>query len=232
MNVKSEVGEWFHTRPNWQQEAADRILKKGVISSIDIDELTSLAKTEEGQKCTNFHKFESLGVLVSSGADLQLKAISGIEGIDNLSPRKPLFLGKNNITVVYGNNGSGKSGYTRILKKICGKSHATELKPNVFGTPPGKQCCKLEYEIAGEKIDVNWSVKDEPIKDLCNIDIFDTTSGELYLVKENEASYTPAVLGLFDKLIKICDSVRDRFKSALLNLPSKLPEIPPEYGQT
>ncbi|MCD4720915.1 MAG: AAA family ATPase [Desulfobacula sp.] len=232
MNIKSEVGEWFHTRPNWQQEAADRILKKGSLSSIDIDELTDLAKTDKGQEKTDFHKFNGLGTSASGSADLQLKAISEIEGIDNLSPRKPHTLGKNNITVVYGNNGSGKSGYTRILKKVCGKSHAVELKSNVFGAPPDKQCCKIEYEFAGKTIDVTWSAKDDPVNDLCNIDIFDTTSGELYLVKENEAAYTPAVLGLFDKLIQACDSVRDCFKSALLKLPSKLPVMPREYGQT
>ena len=28
MKIKSEVAEWLHTRPNWQQETVDRVLKK------------------------------------------------------------------------------------------------------------------------------------------------------------------------------------------------------------
>lgn len=210
----------------------DGILKKGSLSSIDIDDLAELSKTDEGQKKTNFHKFDGLGASSSCDSNLLLKSISEVEGIDRLSPRKPLQIGKNNITVVYGNNGSGKSGYTRILKKVCGKSHAVKLKSNVFEMPPEKQCCKIEYELAGKNIDIVWSANDKSISDLCNIDIFDATSGELYLLNENEASYTPAVLSLFDKLIKASDSVRDLLKSELQKLPSKLPSIPLEYSGT
>jgi len=232
INAQSEVIAWLHNRPNWQQEAADRILKNGSLSSIDIDELTALSKSNKGQGKTDYHKFSGLGASASSSSSLLLKSIGEIEGIENLYPRKPLQFGKKNITVVYGNNGSGKSGYTRILKKVCGKPHAEELKANVFKDPPKKHCCKIGYELAGKNIDTIWAAKDKPIPDLCNIDIFDATSGEFYLVKENEASYTPAILSLFGTLIKTCDAVRDRLKAELQKFPSKLPEIPLEYSGT
>ena len=65
MNIKSGVVAWLHNRPNWQQEAVDRILKKGVLSSTDIDELLGLAKTDNGQEKTDFHKFKGFVVLIT-----------------------------------------------------------------------------------------------------------------------------------------------------------------------
>ncbi len=231
MSIQSEIIVWLHNRPNWQQEAVERILKNGSLSSIDIEDITALSKTLKGQKKTDYHEFIGLGVSTANGSALRLKSISEIEGIDNLSPRKPLKFGKN-LAVVYGNNGSGKSGYTRILKKVCGKAHAVELKTNVFKEAPVKQCCKISYELMGTTVDKDWSAKDKPISDLRRVDIFDATCGDFYLVKENEASYTPEILGLFDKLVKGCEAVRAHLKTELHKLPSKLPVMPSELNGT
>lgn len=232
MSIWSEIINWLHNRPNWQQEAAERILKNGFLSETDIDELTTLSKTIKGQEKTKTHNFLGLGTSATNCSDLYLNSIGEIEGIDNLAPRKPLEFDKTNITVIYGNNGSGKSGYTRILKKACGKPYAAELKANVFKKAPDKRCCRISYERIGKSHDPVWMADDKSISDLCEVDIFDSTCGEFYLTKENEASYSPEILNLFDKLVKACEAVKIRLENELNKLPSKLPVIPIEHSGT
>jgi energy-coupling factor transporter ATP-binding protein EcfA2 len=232
MNLQKEITKWLNSRQNWQQEVAFRILNKGLLSTQDINEIKELSKTKEGQQITKSHGFPGLSQADGNNGNLRLISVGNIEGIDRLAPKKPLEFGDKNLTVVFGNNGSGKSGYTRIMKKVCGKSNAVDLKANVFKPNPEKQCCTITYELNGNQKDNEWNAFDQSIFDLNPIDIFDSTSGEFYLEKENEVSYQPQVLLFFDKLIKAVDSIADQLKLEKGNLVSKLPELSKEYEGT
>lgn len=232
MTIQEEIVTWLHTRPDWQQEAALRILTKGSLGETDISDLVSLCKTKEGQKATNFRKFPILSSETAKEKEFRLSSIGAICGIENLAPRKPLSFGGGNLTVIYGNNGSGKSGFTRILKRVCGKPHATDLRPNVYDIPPTKRCCKIQFSAGGEEHSVDWLATDEPIQDLLSVDIFDADCGRFYLSKESEASYIPPVVVLFDELVQACTAVKQQLETELHNLPSLLPANPAELEET
>ena len=64
-----------------------------------------------------------------------------LENIEYLSPRNALKFAEKGLTVIYGKNGTGKSGYTRILKKVCGKPHTRDLIGNIYK----EEFYKLKY---------------------------------------------------------------------------------------
>jgi hypothetical protein len=158
VSIEREITDWLHGRPDWQQEAAVRILANPVFGSSDLDQLTALCKTADGQKKTPIRIFTGLSGSAVQCQPLHIVSIGEIHGIENLRPRKPLTFGDGNLVVVYGNNGSGKSGYVRILKKICGKANTGALRTNVFATAPDKRCCKIEFKINGSPIPKEWDV--------------------------------------------------------------------------
>ncbi len=90
--------------------------------------------------------------------ELRLISISDVQGIENMSPKAPLEFGSGNLVVVYGHNGSGKSGYTRILKRASGKPRAEPLKANVFGAAPPARQCKLEFKDGQNTVVSVWKV--------------------------------------------------------------------------
>ncbi|MDD2309196.1 MAG: AAA family ATPase [Desulfuromonadaceae bacterium] len=232
MNIQAEINDWLHGRHDWLQEAATRILKNGNLNTVDFDDLTALCKTEAGQKKTKNRIFPGLTSKSAVTNELRLVSIGDINGIENLAPRKPLVFGSGNLTVIYGNNGSGKSGYTRILKKACGKAHAVDLRPNVFESTPSKCSCTIRFKLGGTTQSQEWETKDEAILELAPVDIFDTECGKFYLGKENEASYIPDSVALFDLLVKACEGVKQRLQTEINNLPSKLPSIPANFAGT
>jgi energy-coupling factor transporter ATP-binding protein EcfA2 len=232
VSVHREIRGWLLRQPDWLQQAAEIVLSMGEVGDEDIRVLVERLKTEEGRRVTTHRVFEGLADEVPMAGDLRLLEIRDIHGIENLGPRRPLELGTANLCVIYGHNGSGKSGYTRLLKKACGKPRAAELKANVFGAAPSQRRCTIVYQTAGTRSEVEWPANGTPIADLRPTDIFDSAEAVAYLEGDTAASYTPRTVALFEALAAVCDRVRAQLQAEQENLVSALPTLPPEYRST
>ncbi len=111
------LSKWFSERPKWMQQAARQLLEQ---DSIDISDLAALCQQEvKGQLGKSDYIFKANTFDSDSSGTIRICALKNIEGVNALAPRKSLEFGKSNIAVIYGHNGSGKSGYVRLLKHIC-----------------------------------------------------------------------------------------------------------------
>jgi len=223
-----EIKNWLNNQHPWLQEAACRILSNTSLSETDISELSEIIKKQSKteKKSRSFPIIKTL-----QGNKIKLISIGPIVGIDQLNSRKPLELGNENLSVVYGQNGSGKSGYVRILKSACGKSHNSQLKSNVYLPSPPKQTCIIKYSINdGQAQEIEWIANTQSINDLSVVDIFDAYNGSIYLENETEVSYLPPELAFFTKLVDVCGEVQKKFSDDEQKLISALPEIPENFN--
>ena len=231
-NVQQDIRNWLHQQQDWFQQAAEQLLTSGPLAEGDVQAITDRLKTAEGRQRTTHRTFDALTEAPDTTTELRLVAVGGITGIENLAPRRPLTFGTGNLVVVYGHNGSGKSGFTRILKRVCGKPRAADLKTNVYESPPAKRECRIEYNLAGACQSVVWQPTDAPIDDLRSVDIFDTQEASFYLSSKTEASYTPPFVALFEELVRVCDAVRRKLQEDQDRLVSRLPGLPQTYAET
>jgi energy-coupling factor transporter ATP-binding protein EcfA2 len=229
--LHQSVKDWLHTQKDWLQQAAELQLSKGALDDTDIASLVEYLKTAAGQAITSTRSFNELAASVAQAAEVRLKSVGEIAGIENLCPSSPLNFGEGNLCVIYGNNGSGKSGYARLVKRATGKPGAKELRPNVFKAPPTEQKCKFAFNDGSDKT-VEWHANAAAIESLRAVDIFDSDAANNYLTRDNEATYTPPVVSLFDKLVGIANSVRDQLHSQQALLVKALPAIPQQYVAT
>ena len=110
------LNKWFLERPHWIQIAITRLMQQSELTDKDITELTALCQQEtNGNLPETTWSFPSTTFSLGTAGTLRLRSISDVEGVNALAPKKPLEFGKGNITIVYGYNGSGKSGYVRLL---------------------------------------------------------------------------------------------------------------------
>lgn len=230
--VHKEIKAWLLTQPDWLQEAADRLLNQGRLHDQDIAAVADLLRTEKGQAVTTHRGFASLTKAPSVPGELRLMSISDVQGIENLSPKAPLDFGSGNLVVVYGHNGSGKSGYTRILKRASGKPRAAPLKANVFGDVPAARQCKLEFKDGQNTKASVWKADDQALDALRAIDIFDSDEAQHYLTKESSAVYVPPLVFMFEQLAAGCDSVKQAIQAEQDKLVSSLPAMPAEFAAT
>ncbi|ANN66629.1 AAA family ATPase [Bordetella bronchialis] len=230
--VHEEIKAWLLTQPEWLQEAADRLLNQGRLHDEDIAAVAALLKTDKGQSVTKHRAYASLIKTPAIPGELRLISISNVQGIENLSPKAALDFGSGNLVVVYGHNGSGKSGYTRILKRAGGKPRAAPLKANVFGDAPAVRQCKLEFKDGQITMASVWNADDQALDALRAIDIFDSDEAQHYLTKESSAVYVPPLVFMFEQLAAACDSVKGALQTEQAKLVSGLPAMPAEFAAT
>ena len=231
-STSDDIRQWLHKQSDWLQDASERLLKQGSLNPADINDLVARVKTADGQKVTGHRIFDSLAEVSTAGFDLRLKSISALTGIEGLAPRRPLTFGQNNLTVVYGHNGSGKSSFARLLKKVTGKPRALDLKPNVFQEVSGQGQCQLTYELGGVEMSTEWLSNAAPITALRAVDIFDADEAGHYLSGESAAAYTPPVVAVFENLALACDQVKAKLQDEQGKLVKALPAMPLEYLTT
>ena len=225
MDIQENIINWLKELNGWQTELAYRILTKEIQDS-DIVDIIAMIKSNSPFVDKTFPNIITSG----NGNQIRLLSIESIQNIEGLAPHNPLIFeeGKN-LTVIYGTNGSGKSGYTKIIKKISGKPRAKDLNPNVFNNSSTESKCLIKYKINGIDYSKEWFITDNSISDLSGIDVFDTNTGNGYVEQANSVAYTPLCITLFEKLSHYYLEIETILKAEKSKLVKKLPSIPNEY---
>ena len=237
-DLGTHLAQWFSERPKWLQEAARRHSLNGILDATDCEELIVLCKREAGIIVEGHEllKIEPIGAdafgTSNKNVSLKLNAIGAISGINALAPKSNLEFGHEPLTIVYGANGAGKSGYTRILKHCCGGRGAATLHKNVFDTATTNQTCKLHYTFNGSDHEIEWKPGNGVHQHLRNLCIYDTGAAHVYVNSENEVTYEPAILGCFSILVEVCEYIDGELSKEIAKLASRKPLLPSEYTLT
>ena len=228
MDIQENIVTWLKTLKGWQTELAYRILKKQIEDS-DIADILSMMKNNISFVDKAFPNL----VNSSSENQLRLLAIEAIQNIESLAPRNSLNFDKDkNLIVIYGSNGSGKSGYTKLIKKSAGKQRATDLKPNVYQSEEKESKCTIKYIVDSTEKSEDWIMNSEPISDLSLIDIFDTNTGDSYLKEANTVTYTPSCMALFELIVYFYTKISEKLEQEKNRLIKALPPLSTEYQRT
>lgn len=223
--VLETIFDWSIDRPLWQSDALRRIITKGRIENSDIKELADLCKCynlksdqpDQSNPLTKDHLPATLGKYDS----VALHSISDVKEVNCLASNQILNFEPNGITVIYGNNGTGKSGYVRILKQVCKARHLGKILSNIYAEsdPPAKASATITY-ILGNKLDNPEVCQDinQPHPILSAVNVFDSDCAAIHLNEENEVTFRPFGLHIPDELANICQQVKGILNSELEQL--------------
>lgn len=226
-----ELEEWFKARPKWLQDAARRLIQNGTVTEQDYTNLLATCTAEANGHAVQFSGIPAGALGVQDATmPLRLESISDVEGINALCPEKPLPFGNTPLCIVYGRNGTGKSGYVRLLKHACGARNPGELLTDIFKTGAQQQAAKLTFAEDTRSKTCTWA--GQPVADLRGVDIYDTVCGLMYVDQEKEVAFEPWLLRLFTELTKVCEDLSQRIQAQIDNNPSRKPAFPPEYVET
>ena len=232
-----ELAKWFKERPLWLQEAVRRALLKGSIDQNDLKELLALCRKEagievEGPELNPNPIPEGAFSAAEMTLPLRLISISDVKGVNALAPRKPLEFGREPLTIIYGQNSSGKSGYMRLLKHVCGAREQGVLHGNVFEEAPKEKGCKITCTVGIDKKEIPWTPAIGVHQDLSTVELYDTECAHVYVNKENEVAYEPGLLSLFRVLVEVCENVDGALGGEINGKVSAKPSLPLEFLET
>lgn len=209
MTVLEEILEWSHERPAWQRDALRRLVLNGYVSDADIQAVTEICKSAHGlsepQRVTPLNADHLPDI--TAGEPISLVSIFHHRGVNALAEDQTLMFGPN-LTIVYGDNAAGKTGYIRILKSACRARGQEHILGNVVsdGTP-FSPVVSIKYKVGTEADEREWSGNGQD--DLISrVSVFDTQCAAVYLTEKTDVAFRPLGLDLFDKLVQVCKAVR------------------------
>jgi len=129
---------------------------------------------------------------------LELTRISKVEGVNALAADQTLDLDPD-LTILFGQNGSGKTGYARIVKRLSAVRTAEDILPNAHagsGAPQPSPTAQINFRLAGEEREVLWS-NQSGLAPFTRISVFDAGAVSLHVDSDLGYVFTPAELALF-----------------------------------
>jgi hypothetical protein len=213
--VLQEILEWSHDRPAWQRDALRRLVLNGELSDDDIEELADICKGGHGlaeqQDIAPLTK-DHVPVKTAGNTPISLLSIFHHRGVNALAEDQTLRFGPN-LTVVYGDNAAGKTGYIRILKSACRARGQERILGNVTsGSTPLSPIVSIRYKVGAEPEPREWAGNGED-EFISRVSVFDTQCAAVYLTEKTDVAFRPFGLDLFDKLVKACRVVRAKLES-------------------
>lgn len=225
---------WLGERSRWLQTAAKNLIDtKRPPTDNDISELARLCIIELNKGTDPGFGTVAPGSLAiaANRPPIRIDRISDVYGLNAVKCGAELPFSTANISVFYGQNGSGKSGFARLLKQACGSRSKDEIHPNVFLEKA--VACRARFHLSvGEKSGiVDWNIDDGAHSKLRHAQIFDSKTATLYMGK-TEASYEPSQMKFVAALIAISDRVSQHLTASKNALISALPLFPSDIGVT
>lgn len=212
--------EWSTDRPAWQRDALRRIVQTQKLTETDATELVALCKRGRTEKPSTTDPRPSpleashLPANPGAGASVSLTAVQDVLAVNNLAPGQTLSFASTGITGVYGDNGAGKSGYARILKRACRARHSEIILANVYDEPPATAAsATLCYSVGGAAQPPDgWKdtgkPQPQPHPVLSAISVFDADCAAVHLKGKNEVAFRPFGLDVPDELGNVCKQVK------------------------
>ena len=231
INVLNEILEWSSARPPWQRDALRRLVMKGELDEADIRELSNICKSRYGlgerMKPVPLDA-NNLPQPSVERKPVSLESLTHHTGVNALAQDQTIKFGRQ-LTVVYGANAAGKSGYTRILKRACRARGAEEILGNVVsGTIPGRPSATIKFTVDQESCDHLWDDYQAPNPLLSRVSVFDRHCASVYLAQQTDVAFRPLGLDLFDKLSDACEAVKktlEKERSALESQKARFPDV-------
>lgn len=224
MNVLQEILEWSQGRPMWQRDALRRLVLNGELSDEDICSLTEICKSAHGlaeQQETDPLAKEHMPDRTAGAVPVSLVSIFHHRGVNALAEDQTLNFASG-LTVVYGDNGAGKTGYIRILKSACRARGQEHILGNVVsGTSPLAPVVAIKYKVGTEPEPREWAGTGED-EFVSRVSVFDTQCAAVYLTEKTDVAFRPFGLDLFDKLVKACKAVRAKLEGEQRALASNV----------
>ena len=221
----ADILAWSKDCPEWQRDALRRLCVKGELDDADLDELTVLCKSK-GKGSVPLVS-DHIPDADAAAVTVTLRAIHGTENVDALKTGERLTFDKTGLTVVYGDNGSGKSGYARILKKACRARtppKGDRILPNIYARKTGPQEAVIDFGANGHSRIQNWTtdVPGDPL--LSSVSVFDSRTANVHVDEVNDVAYTPFPMRVLECLAEACQEIRKRIKAQVRELEQQTPE--------
>ena len=219
MALLDEIAKWASTElPAWQSDAVRRLLTQDSLSATDEQELLLMLKAKHnllasGETAPTPQPLDPATIPGTEVASelVTILAMKDLTNVNAIPPGStPLTFGDKGVTIIYGDNASGKSGYARVLKKACRARHTEPIYPDVRAQAPTSPTSASFVLSIGNRQpeEFQWVDGSNSHEILSNICVFDSKCARIIIDEDNDPVYYPYGASVFSDLTTLCQKFR------------------------
>jgi energy-coupling factor transporter ATP-binding protein EcfA2 len=215
---------WSADLPGWQRDALRLLCGQTKLEPADITALVAVCKGDNPAVPLDTSHIRDPA---ASHAVISLGALHGLANVNALAPGERLSFGKTGLTVIYGDNGAGKSGYARVLKQLCRarSPKGDAILPNIYAGSGGVPTASIDFFIGGQKRSATWNQGGSADPMLSAVSVFDARTANVHVENTNDLAYTPLPLRILAGLAQACQDVKAKLSAEIKTLQLQTPVV-------
>lgn len=230
MAMYEEVLAWADRLPPWRQDSLRRLCVRGGWDDADLGEILDLAKQHHGISSALDPSPQPIPFArdhfpaeANQDETVVLTSLHTLVNVGRIPSDQTLEFQSQGLTIAYGGNGTGKSGYARVLKQACrarspGAVYANAYDPNFQQLTPS---ATIAFELDGTPDQAQWSGQrgHVPRPELRGISVFDGDCARHYLQAREAATFQPTALTYLQQLANgLNQALRPRLQAEITGL--------------
>ena len=222
----ASIVAWSADCPVWQRDALRRLCSKDRLDEADLAALMAICKGDASSAVPI--DVTHVGDPSAASAIVTLQALHTIKHVNALADGERLTFDKIGVTIIYGDNGSGKSGYARVLKKVCRarSPKADPILPNIYANgTSGPPSATVEFRVGGQNRTADWTGGQSPDPMLSAVSVFDSRTANIHVDQTNDVAYTPLPLRMLAGLAQASQDLKQKLNAEIKGLEQQKPAV-------
>ena len=205
-NIWDELETWARGFAPWQKLSLAYAIRHGSLPEPQIDEVYAVFLHRSGlgpDPAITIPAAITGRPALGALAPIRLTRVDNLRDVNAL-PNSATLTFSPGLTVIYGGNGTGKSGFARLLSNVCFSRAQHRILPNVYEDAGGRVPAADITVIDGSQVERSLPLdqaKNEP--DLKRIAVFDTSVARAHLVDENPLGFKPVGFDVLPELGRV-----------------------------
>ena len=222
IDPRETLAQWANTSDEWVRFIVRSVLETGrALSSETVEEAYQLFRQEKSLDDRTLPVVPKLETSTSSDdkeEPLVITRLADVHGVNAIVPGS-IIEPHEGLTILYGENGTGKTGYARIFKTLGASRTADSILSNVDEDSPEPVSAKVEYRVGPTTGNLDWHGESGK-SPFTRMSIFDSRAVNIHVDDDIEYVYTPAVLSLFEHVIAGLRGVQEKIDAKVRELRS------------
>jgi len=210
------LARWANEQSHWIRGVVAEVLEtRMALGEARVEAFYEMLLREKGLAKGDMVEVPSIEGADGGGESEEPLAITQLRDIENVNR---LLEGQTidfnpAMTVLYGENGVGKTGYVRVLKAVASVRTREDIHPDVGSAEQvGPPKAKILFRLGGDDADpqeLDW-IGDVGVPPLNRMDVFDSACVDLHVEGKLTYVYTPSDLAVFKHSHETIKAVQEK----------------------
>jgi len=212
MALLNDILKWTESLALWQRDAMRLLFQQeGELTDEQFQDVYDLFKVENDVMEDNAKQAipfsnEHFSATIQEGANFSLNCVKDLQDVNRIASNQILNFAPTGLTAVYGDNGSGKSGYGRVMKMACrARDQNEQIFPDANDADAANRTPKAAFVVTTDNREEThiWEQGAAAPECLSKISVFDANCARAYVTKKQEVAYLPYGLDTVENLANL-----------------------------